>query len=824
MPGSTQSGPMSPVSRSPARGSARFRWFIAVLVGAICWFHFWTAFPERPTYFAARTPENYYNELAAGFLKGHLWLDVPGDPYLDALADPWNPAERKGHDGLPDTSYYRGHYYIYFGVTPTVLVFLPFRILTGWFLSDSLANVLFVGVGFLTATWIVLTIRRRHFPAASAVLATLCVVAVGLTPLCDLVLRRPSFREIPVTCGYACCMVGLAAFYGALGARRPALSLTLASAALALAVGSRPLYLLVCPLVLVPLWLEARASGGSTPCWRRRPWWRLVGAGVLPMALIGGGLALYNFLRFGRVTEFGLRYQFWGDDPLTTVRLAWRFAPYNLRAYWLAAARWSRYFPFVSVAGLPAVPAGFTSPEDPYGIVANVPFTLLALGTLGLAGGKLGAREPRLAAFCGAVAWAGLAMAGVMLFFQAALIRYMLDFTPAMVLLACLGLLVLSGRRWFHGWKGTAATGGAALLCLYSALFNVLASQRHNELFRAEHPGIYQRIAHRWDYLPAFLDRVTGAKYGPIEMTVHFPSARVGTVESLVITGEGFLCDYLFVHYLGADSIRFGLVHTSVGSYVGKAVHCDRSKDHVIRVEMGSLYPPAAAPYFDGMPRGEARRRQTTVSVTLDGEVVFYRLVYLYDAVSPRPVLGPDAPQNGVFARFSGTLSSVRRLSDGPGAGTVRPAAGAYHLRLRLPPFTGARGEPLVCAGETGRGDLVYVRYLTADRVLFGFDHWGRAGAISGEVKVDPASEQDVEIDWGALHPDAFGAAADEPKDGVPGRIQVTLNHRPVLDAPVFYYLADPSSLALGLNPIGSSTAGPSFTGEIVSSRRGPSR
>ena len=51
-----------------------------------------------------------------------------------------------------------------------------------------------------------------------------------------------------------------------------------------------------------------------------------------------------------------------------------------------------------------------------------------------------------------------------------------------------------------------------------------------------------------------------------------FPQDKQGTIEPLVVTGRDFLTDYLFVHYLGRDIVRFGLEHTSRGSLVGVPV------------------------------------------------------------------------------------------------------------------------------------------------------------------------------------------------------------------------------------------------------------
>jgi hypothetical protein len=793
-------------------------WLSIALVLAMSWFYFWTAAPEWQPELIARQDDGYYNLLARGFLRGHLSLDAKADPYLATLKNPWDPGQRGDH-GLPDASYFHGRYYLYHGVSPEILLFLPFRILTGRFVSQTLACPIFATCGLMVSAWLLLAVQRRYFPRAPAPLILASIVAAGLANMMVVLLRRPSFREVPITCGYACCMVALAAIFQALHRRRSACWLAIAGTALGLAVGSRPLYLLACPVVFLPVWWDARARRLGRACWRDREWRTLVGAAVLPLLLVGLGLALYNYLRFGNPVEFGLRYQFWFEDPAKTQRFAWSFFVYNLRTYWLAPAEWSRYFPFVTFIKLPPQPAGFYGAEDPYGILPNLPFALFALGSPALLGAGRPDAGGRLRVFSLSVAFTAASMSVVMAFFQASLNRYMVDFLPAVVLLACLGLFAVSARPWCRGTSAAALTFTACLLSGYSAGFGVLASLRHNELFRAEHPVLYGRMAHRWNWLSYAYDRWHRTEYGPLEMKVIFPVDRIGTVEPLVATGHSFLSDYLYVHYLGPDSIQFGLEHTSRAGLLGRPVPAAPGQVHELRIDLGSLYPPADHPYFDSMPVTEARQRQNTVRVILDGDVVLDGLLPCYEANGAAPSLGSAGDRSGFGRPFSGQILAWRRRPDaimdlrGNGYGALR-------LKLIVPPFTGSRSEPLVCTGETGRGDLVYVRYESATRVSFGYDHWGVGGFVSAPCPIDPAAVQSIEIDFGALHPAAPGPPTSEGKRGIPGWVRLSLNGQIVLDREALYYASKPATIAE--NPIGASTATRAFTGEIVRVERRP--
>ncbi len=921
-----------------------------LLCAVIVWFYAWTVFPESGAVLVHREPSGYYNMLADGLAHGHCYLDVQPEPLLATLKNPWDPHQRGSH-GLPDVSYYQGHYFIYFGVSPAITLFLPFHLITGRYLDESVAPPLFAALGFAASVWLLLGIRRVYFATASGWLTLAAILAVGLGNMMPVLLRRSGFWEAPITCGYACCMIGLAALFQSLQRPRPLPWLALAGVALGLAVGSRPLYLLVCPVLLVPLWVRTRERGETGRLSRRLG--IEAAMALLPCAVVGLGLAWYNLERFGSPFEFGLKYQFWNQDPATTVRFAWRFFPFNLRAFILAPATWGWFFPFVNVVHLPASPYAHYGAEDPYGILPNMPYVVLALGSLILLVSR--AHPLRLRAITFAVAFGAVAMTISMLFFQAALNRYMIDFVPAIVLLACLGAYALAGQPRTERLV-TVLAGG---LALYSALFNVLASFRHNELLHSNHPTTYARLAHAGNEIPWFMDRLQGIEYGPVEMSVVFPVGRHGS-EPLISTGRSFLSDYLVVFYTSPTSVQFGLIHTSRGAFYGSPIPYDPGKPHTVRIDLGSLYPPGGHPYFDPLSPVQDYLRQKLVRVTLDGTIAFTHIVPAYDATSRTPSVGTRDGRLGLPSDFTGQILSWHRLAvdppqplggEGTGARVLRlvfpdftvvhdeplissgrpgqgdalclrylaadtvaivskhagaadligpsvqvepkaeqtitidspileradlpadstgridvrinqatalgavvpfhpmsadtrfvgsdetgfstvptyfsgewrsvatapalatPSEGAIHLRLRLPPFSGVRNEPLLCRGVTGRADLIYIRYENPGHISFGYDHWGVSGYSSPPIAVDPAAIQDILIDPAGLPRTITHWDGAEVRSA---SVRIALNGTRVVDHPDHYYVTEPGTSCVGLNPIGASTAQGRFTGQLI--------
>jgi hypothetical protein len=566
-----------------------------------------------------------------------------------------------------------------------------------------------------------------------------------------------------------------------------------------LAVGARPTYLPGAVVLLAPL------------VWRRREWrsgaWRgLAGAALGPIAAVGIALAAYNYARFGSIAEFGQSYQMAGDDIRGLKLFGVGYMAHNFRIYVLAAAGLSRFFPFITVIDPPVAPSGQFGIEDPYGLLPCLPWVVLALAAL--VGGTGGAADRGRRFWVGGTLAAALATMAVVFCFGGACGRYMVDFTPALALLAGVGALALVVRtRGF--WRAVAGVVIAGL-AVWSAGFGVLASLQHNGLLQAEYPGVYRKLATVGN-VPGYLwDRLVGTEYGPVEMKVVFPQGAAGKLEPLLVTGRSFRSDYLYVHYLTEDTVRFAYEHTSYGGAAGEAVRIRPGAAHTLLIEMGSLYPPAAHPYFSAMPRMQARLRQRRIAVRMDGAEVFQRSADLYDAVSGRPDVGTAAGRPGFTRAFSGQILKWRvRPESAPQAGIEE--YGPIEMRLTLPPFRGVRNEPLVCSGETGRGDLVYVRLLDARTVALGYDHWGYGGFETEAVAVDPDSVQTVTIDYGALHaPGGTGV----------GRIVIKFNGVTLADRPAAFHPCEPDTVLVGVNSIGASTATPQFSGNLLGFRR----
>ena len=384
-----------------------------------------------------------------------------------------------------DMSYYKGKIYLYFGVTPALVLFWPYVTLTGHYLSDKDAVVIFFALGFLVAAGLVCAVWRRYFPEVSVWVAAVGILALGLTTGILEVLSHCDVHEVAISCGFAFTMLALAATWCALHEpKRQVKWLLLASLAYGLAVGSRPSLLFEGIILLLPVARAWRAAADPGP--RGRVGW-LLAAAVGPAMLIGLGLMLYNNLRFDSPFEFGWHYQLTTDyRPTTTQLISLHYFWFNFRFYFLEPMRWSGHFPFLQAVPLSPLPSGHDGVADPYGgILSNYPLVWLVLAAPLVWRSRPVEVISVLRWFMAAAFLLFMTCALTICLFFAANSLYELDFLPALMLLAVVGTLGLERALVDSPVWRRIARWGWCLLLAYSVVFNVLASVEASVVTRA---------------------------------------------------------------------------------------------------------------------------------------------------------------------------------------------------------------------------------------------------------------------------------------------------------------------------------------------------
>ena len=267
-----------------------------------------------------------YERMAEALLNGRLDLDYGAvDPRLLALENPYDPQARKDAGVVYhyDHAFYNGRYYMYFGIVPVILVFLPYRLITGTSLTTYHGTQLFAAVFIIGLFTLFFLLRKHFFPRLSVRITAVLSSALSLMSLWYAV-STPALYCTAITSGIAMEVWSLYFFIRAVYTDEPEdneiLLAFLGSLFGALAFGCRPpvalANLLVIPMLVA--FLRRRKFNG-----------KLLGELVLaalPYVLIGGLLMWYNYARFGNVLEFGQTYQLTirdlsGGMKLTKARL-----------------------------------------------------------------------------------------------------------------------------------------------------------------------------------------------------------------------------------------------------------------------------------------------------------------------------------------------------------------------------------------------------------------------------------------------------------------------------------------------------------------------
>ena len=789
---------------------------IGSVVALVLGYYAWAVAPEGHLFGHFNGDTDYYNLLIKGFRSGHLSLAVETPPGVLRLQDPYDPKQNAPF-GMHDVSYFKGKFYLYFGVAPAVTLYWPFLAVTGHYLEDSQALLIFASIGFLAAAILVCRIRQVYFPKMGVIAEACGVLAVGFANMVPVLLRRQQIYELAVGAADAFFLVALLGLFLGLHANRRHLWLATASVAYGLAIASRPTYVFGGVILLAPVWADWNAGRAGTQGGRTR-WIGTAAASLMPAAAVVAGLMLYNFLRFESPFEFGQRLAFSGSDETQITHFSLSYVWFNCRAYLFAPAQLSSFFPFVRVIWLPTGPVGHFGIEDPYGVLPDIPFVVLAaLAPLAVAG------RPRLALLALAAAVAGLSAAAVIFMFQFATNRYMVDFLPAFILLAVLGFWGTLDRLRSpaRGWAGAA--GG--FLLAWSVLFNLFASFNHNELLRVNNPAVFRRLLHFFDEPRFVADKVSGRIYGPTEFTVTFPADRQGKLEPLVITGSQFLSDYLYVFYVADNRIKVGFEHSGFGGPVTDTLTVDFTKPHRFLVDMPSLYPPLGDPYFDGIPARTVEAFSGRLKVSLDGVMIIDGPQQVFPAFRARPLIGASAPgETSLGERFTGSIGDVRILKPDWNALVKADESGPLVMSLSFPAQNAGAHEPLLTCGSPGHGDVLVANFVDATHITLSLDHWGYGGPTSAPIEIKPGTRQTLQVSFGSFFPDADRPAGVNAVRWAAARhkLTVTLDKAKVFDTPAEFYDAPSETIAVGRNSIGASSSLAKFSGTIYGSYRIP--
>lgn len=804
--------------RVPDGASSWHRLALLLAIAGVSALFAWTSLGKWELPQVGPRQMDYFNYLVSGFQKGSLALDIEVADALKASKNPYDPAMRSPGSAPHDVSYYKGRFYLYFGVVPVVLLFWPFRALTGCDLSMTCAAVIY-GVGaFWLVAWLWLRVVRDHFPRASLATKLGGLVAVGLAGGQLALVRRTSFWEIPIAGGYfhMACLAGAA--YMALRSERRWPWLAAAGLSLGLAVGCRPTLIAAGGAMALLVAVIGRRKiplgmGGG----RIR---RSIAAGLaagIPLAAVLAALFAYNAARFGNPLEFGLNYQLTAGGYESKVRhFSLTFAPFNFREYFWAPPQWGRYFPFLHPVRYAVTPRDYYGVEYVYGALVVCPLIwFCALFPVLLRRRAMGG----VAAF----AWLLFAVAagttGLLLCFNTAAARYVVDFLPWWVWLGVIAWAALERELLGGGFRRTASVLGAGFAgcAAFSCAVGFFESADVHGILRFENPSAYTRISRWFDTPAAIWERMTRQSMGALEMDVKFPERVDGSYAPLVVSGVEYQADYVYVHFISPGVVRLAHVASGGEPLTSDDIPVEPGRSYHLSIAEGSLFPPEGHPIYDGWTAFEVREVKNWVAISVDGVPVLDRAGPSHDASPGSIQIGADRG-SGIFGTsFGGVITNVRRdeLSKPESAAG---GVGDVILELTFPTAPETQIQPLIALGRTGLADLIGLRMVDPDHFDLVYESWGSGLEEGGPFAVPKSGSAVLRLHMGAMYRGGGG-----PLAGVLGDwVLASLDGAPIWWVRSRGDIGANPPLEIATNSIGSSAMVPFFEGRIRGWHRGP--
>lgn len=267
---------------------------------------------------------NQYELMAEAFLDGRLDFAYGDEDSLAGLENPYDPEERKqaGVSYHWDHAYYNGRYYMYFGVVPVFLAFLPYRLLTGEALTTYHATQLFAAAAIIGIFVLFHLLWKRFFRSLPYGVYLCLSVAVSVMSVWYST-AEPALYCTAITAAIALMIWSLYFFVRAVFAEerenRQILLAGVGALLGALAFGCRPPIALA-NLLVIPMLVVFLRQRKFTP--------KLLGKlilAALPYVFVGVSLMLYNAARFDDPFEFGQAYQLTvADQSQYRITLDWR--------------------------------------------------------------------------------------------------------------------------------------------------------------------------------------------------------------------------------------------------------------------------------------------------------------------------------------------------------------------------------------------------------------------------------------------------------------------------------------------------------------------
>ena len=340
-----------------------------------------------------------YNLLVESMMQGRVNIEVPHGELMKEVLNPYDLHERRAvlsQHGLlterepwHDIAYFGGKFYVYFGVVPALIFFLPVYALTKTHMIMSAAVFIVCCLIVIGAYALTETIIKLYFPKTSY---GVCLFASVMLANCTgtlLYIMLPIIYYMVILISVMFVFFGLNFWLKAKmkldsgGSNKKACAMIAAgSLCMALVAGCRPQFLLA-SFLIIPIFWDVAIKNKKLVIKGNISKYLCV---IIPYAVVAAGLMYYNYIRFGSPFDFGANYNLTTNN-LTMRGIDFGRLPTGLFMYFIQLPIITLKYPFVSCVNYPTDYVGMIYVEPIYGgALFTCPFILFILVTYRIRG------------------------------------------------------------------------------------------------------------------------------------------------------------------------------------------------------------------------------------------------------------------------------------------------------------------------------------------------------------------------------------------------------------------------------------------------------
>lgn len=319
--------------------------------------------------------QRQYNNLAVSFSKGKTYIDKKISPTLIELSNPYDyfhrekKLEKNNETYLWDYAFYNNKYYVYFGVVPEIIAYLPYYLLFNKQLSNATYLFIVLSGTFILIFLNLLNIIKKYFKETKTLHFILLLLLSFNSSFLLYVAKRPDFYSVPIVTGLFFTLLGIYLWSTSINENKlNKIKLFFGSLSMALVAGCRPQLLLgsfLCFIIFKDFIKKKNIKE--------------IIIFMIPYLLVAIPLMYYNYIRFNSPFDFGANYNLTFNDM--TVR-GFKFDRTFLGIFYTLFYRnpITLLFPFIEYSSIKTQYLGTTIFEESFGgIITNNIILLLGL-------------------------------------------------------------------------------------------------------------------------------------------------------------------------------------------------------------------------------------------------------------------------------------------------------------------------------------------------------------------------------------------------------------------------------------------------------------